>query len=134
MVIALCLVSFTFVSCSSETLSAVVAPSVDTLSADGLKQLVESGEKFIFVDVRETSELAQDGTLANHLHIPIGQLEKRLSEVPKDTKVVVACARGVRAGRGAALLQKNGYKDVVSMGLAEYRAKGYALVYPKAAK
>lgn len=122
---------FTLVGCSSQTISTVVAPSVSTIGADELKRMVDNGEDFVLVDVREAQELEAYGTLKNHKHIPIGQLEQRMSEIPKDKKVVVACQRGARAGRGAALLQRNGYKSVVSTGMAEYKAKGYELIYPK---
>ncbi len=121
----------TLAACSSQTLSTIVAPSVPTISADELKQMVDRGEEFVFVDVREAHEIESNGTLKNYQHIPIGELEGRLSEIPKDKKVVVACQRGVRAGRGAALLKQRGYKDVVSTGMAEYQAKGYELVYPQ---
>ena len=129
-VLAFCFTAFTFVSCSSETVSTIVAPSVETISADGLKQLVDSGEKFVFVDVREPSEIQRDGTLNNYTNIPIGQLEKRISEIPHGNKIVVACEWGARAGRGAALLKKHGYKDVLSAGMNEYRQKGFPLIHP----
>lgn len=134
LIASLTVICLTLVGCSSETLSSVVAPSVKTMSADELKQLADSGKKFTFLDVRETSELEENGTLKNYLHIPLGQLESRLNEVPKDVPVVAACERGVRAGRAAALLLKNGYKDVRSVGLVEYRDKKYELVYPKLAR
>ena len=124
------LVLLTFVACSSQTLSTVVAPSVDTISADQLKALVDSGKDFVFVDVREDNELAEKGTLPNAVHIPLGQVEARMSEIPRDKPIVTACEMGVRAARAAAMLKKAGYKDVRSFGFREYRAKGYPLVKP----
>jgi len=132
--ISLLLLSFTFVSCSSETLSTVVAPSVDTISADSLKQLLDSDPGVLFIDVRSNGEIERDGTVEGFIHIPIGSLEQRYSEIPKDKKIVVACSRGVRAARGAAILQNHGYENVLSTGLAEYKAKGYELIYPKLAQ
>jgi rhodanese-related sulfurtransferase len=117
--------------CSSQTLSTAVAPSVETLSAEDLKQWADAGREFVFLDVREASEIENLGTLKNCKHIPLGELEARLAEVPKGVPIVTACNRGVRAGRAAALLQKHGYTGVKSTGLAEYRARGYALVYPQ---
>lgn len=134
LLLPLVLAGITVIGCSSQTLSSIVAPSVKTMSADELKKLVDSGQKFVLLDVRETEEIEQKGTLKNYLHIPLGQLESRISEVPKDVPVVAACNRGVRAGRAAAMLQKNGYKDVKSVGLVEYRDKGYEVIYPKLQK
>lgn len=131
LLVLLSLLAFTFVSCSSETISAVVAPSVDTLSADQLNQLLESDPDVVVVDVRTVSEIQSDGTIEGSVHIPIADMERRYTEIPKDKKVVVACAHGARAGRGAAILQNHGYKDVFSVGLSEYKTKGYKLVYPE---
>ncbi|MCW5980315.1 MAG: hypothetical protein KIT09_19680 [Bryobacteraceae bacterium] len=119
------------VGCSSQTLSTAVAPSVKTIGADELRRLAASGQEFVLLDVREPYEVETEGTLKNYLHVPLGQLESRISEVPRDVPIVVACERGVRAGRAAALLQNHGYKDVKSTGFVEYRDKGYELVYPK---
>ncbi len=129
----LCLLAFTFVSCSSQTISTVVAPSIETLSADELNVLVDSQEEIVFVDVRSTQEIERDGTIEGFVHIPIGEFGERYSEIPKGKKIVVACARGGRASRGASILQKNGYTDVVSVGLLEYKQKGYELIYPELA-
>jgi len=129
-VLALSFLVFTFVGCSSQAISTAVAPSVDTLNADELKALVEKPEGTVFVDVRTPAEIDASGTIKGALLIPIDQFQGRIGEIPKDKKVVVACARGARAGRGAAMLQKAGYEDVFSVGLNEYAAKGYPLVKP----
>lgn len=129
-VLALSFLTFTFVGCSSQAISTVVAPSVDTLSADELKALVDHPEGTVFVDVRTPAEIEAGGTIKGALLIPIDQFQGRISEIPKDKKVVVACARGARAGRGAASLKKAGYQEVYSVGLAEYAKKGYELVKP----
>ncbi|GMU54551.1 MAG: hypothetical protein AMXMBFR33_36970 [Candidatus Xenobia bacterium] len=38
------------------------------------------------LDVRESEEIASQGTLPGALHIPFGQLEARLHELPTDSK------------------------------------------------
>ncbi len=124
------LVAFTFVSCSSEAISTIVAPSVDTLNAEQIKALAADPAEIVFVDVRTTGEIAQTGTIEGAILIPINEFEARFEEVPRGKKVVVACARGGRAARGASILKKNGYSEVYSAGLREYVAKGYPLVQP----
>ena len=59
------------------------------LSADELKKLLDE-KKIFFLDVREPRELAELGTIRGYVNIPLGQLEKRLSEVPKDKLIVTA--------------------------------------------
>lgn len=121
---------FSFVGCSSETISTVVAPSVQTISADQLKQQVDSGESFVLLDVRPMDEIQRNGTLPGFLNIPGDEVQNRLAEIPKDKLIIAACERGARAARAAAVLQDAGYKNVRSFGFAEYRAKGYPLIHP----
>lgn len=124
------LLAFTFVGCSSETIATVTAPSIDPISADELKQLVDSGEDFLLLDVRETNEVEELGTLPNYLHIPLGDIEARMSEIPRDKHIVVACERGRRAGLAANQMQEAGFEDLQTFGFVEYREKGYPLYYP----
>ncbi len=44
----------------------------------------------IVLDVREPHEIAASGTLAGAIHIPIGQLESRLAELPRDKRILTA--------------------------------------------
>jgi len=126
------LLSFTFVGCSSETIATVTAPSIDPISADELKQLLDSGEDFLLVDVRETNELEELGTLPNCLHIPLGDIQTRMSEIPRDKRIVVACERGRRAGLAANEMKGAGFEGLQTFGFVEYREKGYPLYYPSA--
>src|SRR6476646_6405908 len=100
------------------------------LSPDELKTLLEKKEIF-FLDVREPKELEETGTIKGYTNIPIGQLESRYQEVPKDRLIVTACAHGVRASRAAEILEKHGYKMAGACGLLEWKEKGYPLIYPK---
>ena len=103
------------------------AQDVKKLSADDLKGYLAEG-KYYFLDVREPSELEQYGSVKGYVNIPLGQLEKRMSEVPKDRTIVTMCERGGRATTAAKLLVKNGYNVVGACGHADYREKGYESV------
>jgi len=59
------------------------------LSADELKNLLEKKNTF-FLDVREPKELEELGTIKGYVNIPLGQLESRLSEIPKDKLIITA--------------------------------------------
>lgn len=96
-----------------------------------IRALLEGSQKFFFLDVREPKELEELGTLPGYVNIPLGQLEKRLPEVPKDVLVVVACNRAVRAAKGAAILEKAGYKTLLLCAMNEYKEKGFPVVYPR---
>jgi hypothetical protein len=47
-------------------------------------------KKVFFLDVREPKELEELGTLEGYYNIPLGQLEKRLGELPKDKLILTA--------------------------------------------
>lgn len=46
------------------------------------------GDNVFLLDVREPKELEEFGTIKGYVNIPLGQLESRLKEIPKD-KVIV---------------------------------------------
>lgn len=101
------------------------------LSAEELEELLKDKEHVFLLDVREPKELDEDGAVKGYVNIPLGQLESRLSEIPKDKKIVALCLRGVRAGRAAALLAKNGYNVVGACGITEWKQKNKPVIYPK---
>jgi rhodanese-related sulfurtransferase len=100
------------------------------LTADELKETIAKTGNLYLLDVREPKELEEFGTLKNARNIPVGDVEKRISEVPKDRKVVVFCQRGVRASKAAAVLQKNGVQVIGVAGMIEWKEKNYDVVYP----
>jgi hypothetical protein len=59
------------------------------VTPEQLAERLEKGEVF-FLDVREPEEIEELGTLAGYVNIPIGELEKRLNELPKDKPIITA--------------------------------------------
>jgi hypothetical protein len=65
---------------------------------DGPDRRIEADEvdkyilehKVFFLDVREPKELEELGTLEGYYNIPLGQLDKRLGELPKDRLILTA--------------------------------------------
>ena len=64
-------------------------PNAPKMASDDVMALLEKGEVF-FLDVREPSELAELGTFEGYVNIPVGQIEKRLAEIPKDKAIITA--------------------------------------------
>ncbi len=79
------------------------------------------------LDVREMSEWTA-GHIPGATLIPLGELENRLVEVPKDVKILVVCRSGNRSAQGRDILLKAGYESVTSMagGMNDW----VAAVYP----
>jgi rhodanese-related sulfurtransferase len=97
------------------------------LTPDELKDALESKDKskIFLLDVRNPEELEQTGVIDGYVNIPLPQLEKRLSEVPKNRTIITMCMRGNRAGQAAAILEKAGYEVFGSCGIVPYKDKGY---------
>ncbi len=58
--------------------------------ADDLAQLLKNTKNMYFLDVREPKEIEDLGSLKGYVNIPLGQLEKRMNEVPKDKTIITA--------------------------------------------
>ena len=67
-----------------------LAQSAKNLSDEELAKLLEKRENIFFLDVREPEEIKQLGSIPGYVNIPIGQLEKRLSEIPKNKPIITA--------------------------------------------
>ncbi|MBP7601789.1 MAG: rhodanese-like domain-containing protein [Thermoflexales bacterium] len=124
---------FMFGACAPAATPAPAAPSAGPVSLKPLasdispeqaRSMAASGA--FILDVREPSEW-EEFHVANTTLIPLGQLEKRLSEVPRDREVVVICRSGNRSTSGRDILAKAGFTSVTSMsgGLLSWRAKGF---------
>ncbi|MCC6132952.1 MAG: sulfurtransferase [Acidobacteria bacterium] len=79
------------------------------MTVDELKTLLDSGKTPIVVDVREAFELEIASFPFPVLHIPMGQLARRLAELPKDQPIVCACRSGHRSEHAAHFLMNKGY-------------------------
>jgi rhodanese-related sulfurtransferase len=77
------------------------------------------------LDVREPSEWTQFHIPGATL-IPLGDLPKRLNEVPKDRVVVVVCRTGNRSAQGRDILLNAGFTNITSMagGVTQWQVQG----------
>jgi len=65
----------------------------------------------IVIDVRHDSEW-RSGHLPSAVHIPLGELPRRTSELPKAHPIVTHCQAGTRSAIAASLLHRAGFSDV----------------------
>jgi rhodanese-related sulfurtransferase len=96
-----------------------------TINVDDAYKLYQSGGVF-FLDVREQSEW-DEYHIPNTTLVPLGQLQQRLTEVPKDKPIVVVCRSGNRSDVGRDTLLAAGYTNVTSMdgGVSTWKTQGY---------
>ena len=82
--------------------------SVPTLKPMEVQEKLKNGKRTILLDVREKSEL-REGYISGAKLIPLGQLGKRMKELPKDREIVCVCRSGNRSKSAAKKLIAAGY-------------------------
>ena len=63
------------------------------------------------LDVRMAFE-AKKGIAPGATNIPLLQIERRLSELPRDRTIVTYCETGGRAGKARDILDRNGFRVI----------------------
>ena len=63
------------------------APPEQRVDIDELKAAVDAGATMLLIDVREDYEV-ESGSIPGSIHIPLGQLEDRMSDIPRDVRLV----------------------------------------------
>lgn len=103
----------------------------DSLEPVAVTELLERlrADDVVVLDVRPEDEYAA-GHIPGALSIPAGELERRLSELPRDREVVAYC-RGpycVMALQAVEVLRSAGYRARrMEVGLPDWRARGLAV-------
>lgn len=80
-------------------------PAADEVDPAEARQRQAAGA--LLVDVREPGEFAQGHAPGARL-IPLGQLSRRLSELPRDREVLFICRSGNRSGVATELARRAG--------------------------
>jgi rhodanese-related sulfurtransferase len=78
------------------------------ISATELKQRLDNGEDIQIIDVREANELAV-AKMPGTIHIPLGQVVSRMSEIDPSRETVVHCKMGGRSARAIDALKRAGF-------------------------
>lgn len=82
-----------------------------TIDTEELAARLQRGDDVVVVDVRRPAEV-DEGTIEGALPIFVGELERRIGEVPRDRAVVTMCSVGHRGGIAASILARHGFRDV----------------------
>ncbi|MEB3100800.1 rhodanese-like domain-containing protein [Ferviditalea candida] len=87
---------------------------VNQISAEQLKQVMQSPRDKIFIDVRTKDEFK-----ANHIrnfnNIPLANLPNHLSKLDKQKEIYVICQSGGRSSSACSLLKKEGFKKIYNV-------------------
>lgn len=94
-------------------------------------KLMVRNDGALMVDVREKDEVAALAyDVENIINIPLSELSERMSEIPKDKQLIMACRSGNRSRKAANILMENGYTNLVNMegGILAWQAKGLGVI------
>jgi adenylyltransferase/sulfurtransferase len=88
--------------------------AVPSVTVQELKRKMDAGEAVTLIDVREPWEydIAQ---ISGSRLIPLGELEERLTELPREGMLVIQCHSGGRSEYGTRLLQQAGFANVYNL-------------------
>jgi rhodanese-related sulfurtransferase/DNA-binding transcriptional ArsR family regulator len=102
---------------------------LEPISSEELLARLKAGEPLVVVDVRPAEEY-RAAHLPGAVSIPLGELEQRLSELPRDRQIVAYC-RGpycAFAPEAVRTLQAHGYAARhLANGLPEWAASGFGV-------
>ncbi|HBJ38764.1 MAG TPA: rhodanese [Planctomycetaceae bacterium] len=95
------------------------AASVDypiEIDVHDVNRLLQSGEDFLFLDVRQPNEY-ETASLPGTILIPLGELGSRLPELDeyRNSRIVVHCHHGGRSMRAVMGLRQHGFKGAQNM-------------------
>ncbi len=95
--------------------SALFAESVPAVSPQQAAQM-QSEKNAVIVDVRENDEW-NAGHIAGAIHIPLGDISSRITELTKyqNQPVITQCRSGARSAKAADMLIKAGFNNVHNM-------------------
>lgn len=94
------------------------------ITVDELKERLDKGDTFVFIDVREEYEYEDDNLEA--WNIPLGELPEKLDELEahKDDEIIIHCRSGARSGNAKNFMASKGFTNVRNVlgGIMAYRA------------
>jgi rhodanese-related sulfurtransferase len=106
---------------------------IENLTVDQVATEVKEG-KTILVDLRESEERVQNGSIPGAVHLPRGMLEfyadpsspYHRNEIAPDKRIILHCAAGGRSALAVRTLQELGYTNVAHLdgGFGAWAAAG----------
>ena len=88
--------------------------SLKLISANDLKSMLDRKEDITVLDVRKQNEW-DAGHIEGAVHIFVGHLVDKISQIPREKATVVHCSAGYRSGLAASILLRAGYVKVYNV-------------------
>ena len=104
-----------------KTLKELITKAHSIVPKISSKEFLADPGKYILIDVREGTEVAETGSIINSINIPRGLIEMKLSpsndnpSLNADTPIVVYCGGGSRASLAGKTLKELGFNNVQNL-------------------
>lgn len=106
-------------------LQSLFGPPMPSVSAAELNEKLKNGKRPFVVDVRQPEEF-RTGHIISAKLIPLGELNRRINELPKDKEIICVCATGSRSRSATKMLLRAGYNAVnMNGGMMTWSGKGF---------
>jgi rhodanese-related sulfurtransferase len=92
-------------------LQSLFGSPMPSVSVAELNEKLKNGKRPLVVDVRQPEEF-RTGHIIGAKLIPLGELGRRLNELPKDKEIVCVCASGSRSRSATKMLLGAGYNAI----------------------
>lgn len=92
-------------------LQSLFGPPMPSVSAAELNEKMKAPKRPLVVDVRQPEEF-RTGHIIGAKLIPLGELGRRMKELPKDKEIVCVCASGSRSRSATKMLLGAGYNAI----------------------
>ena len=89
-------------------LEKLFGPSVPSLTVTELSEKLKFGKHPLVVDVLQPDEFRQ-GHISGAKLIPLNELYRRMSDLPKGREIICMCASGSRSSSASKILAKEGF-------------------------
>lgn len=84
---------------------------IEDLTPNEVAERLSTDSPPLLVDVREDWE-RELAAIPGSIHIPMGQLPTRITELPTDREIVLTCHHGARSLQVAQWLEAQGYDEL----------------------
>jgi len=108
-------------------LQSLFGPPMPSVSAAELNEKFKNGKRPLVVDVRQPEEY-RTGHINGAKLIPLGELRRRLKELPKDREIICVCATGNRSRSATKMLVREGYNAInMPGGMVTWTGSGFSM-------
>ncbi|TFH14832.1 rhodanese-like domain-containing protein [Candidatus Bathyarchaeota archaeon] len=93
------------------------------------KKLIEDEPELVILDVRTDAEY-NDGHIEGATNFPVEELANRLTELDKNSELLVYCRTGNRSSTAVSILEDAGFSKIYHMseGISAWTQQGYPIV------